>query len=68
MPLGGRFGAPKVGIQMSEINGVPISLRAQSTVTKVLQGGWEMGYIYVLVRLNVLRHLMPFDTLVVERS
>jgi len=57
-----------VGIQMSEINGVPISLRAQSTVTKVLQGGWEMGYIYVLVRLNVLRHLMPFDTLVVERS
>ena len=68
MPLGGRFGAPKVGIQMSEINGVPISLRAQSTVTKVLQGGWEMGYIYVLVRLNVLRHPMPFDTLVVERS
>lgn len=68
MPLGGRFRAPKMGIQMPEINGVPISLREQSTVTKALQGRWETGYIYVLVRLNVLRHLMPFDTLVVERS
>lgn len=36
--------------------------------TKALQGRWEMGYIYVLVRLNILWHLMPFVTLIVERS
>lgn len=54
MPLGGQFRAPKMGIQMPEINSVPISLREQSTVTKTLQGRWETGYIDVLVRLNVL--------------
>lgn len=54
MPLGGQFRAPKMGIQMPEINSVPISLREQSTVTKALQGRWETGYIDVLVRLNVL--------------
>lgn len=57
-----------MGIQMPGINGVPISLREQSTETKALQSRWEMGYIYVLVRLNALWHLMPFVTLVVERS
>lgn len=68
MPLGGRFRAPRMGIQMPEINAMPISLRKQSTVTKALQSRWEMGYIYVLVRLNFLWHLMPFVTLVVKRS
>lgn len=57
-----------MGIQMPEIKGVPISLREERRVTKALPGRWETGYTDVLVRLNVSRHLMPLDTLVVERS